>query len=1077
MKNSTGKNSRSCFNLSFLQTSLLLAIAILPLQLIAQKKVTGNAINKSSVASLAHVFKNYSVLAVDAPGLAAHARMNPGKNLDIQMDLAGLPAMRLDLVENNILGNDYKLIVGTATGEQVFGKPLVKTYKGKLAGDNNSQVYLTVSDQSVFGVIKGNGKEYYIEPLKYFSKDAAPGVSVLYEARDVIPYSGISCGVTDAEQRAPQLENNMELRASGTCKMVEVAIASDFSMLDRYRSPVLLQERNIGIMNLMVSIFHEAQIGTQYLEFKIAGQYISNLEAADPFLPAYNGNDANILLANFRNWGNNSSNAVRFGFSWDMAQLWTAKDISVNSSSSVVGLANVGTICTPAKYQVLEDFNASSLAIASMVAHETGHTFGCDHDGSPGYIMNPSVGNPPYTTFSSQSLSTMNSYISSQGSCLSPCEQTVVAQFSSSARAVCLGTPVTFTDYSVGAVTSRSWQFGDGSPGTSTERDVTVNYHSTGLKQITLAVSNGVNSATITKNIVVSDAPANCRTEGLNSIDYGILTSFKLENISMSDDILRAAGQYIDKTCTDITGLERGATYIAKAGIGINHIYDEYTQPSKLQVFLDYNNDGDFLDANENVYYTSGCAEAEIQFPITIPQSPPVLNRFLRLRVMAIPCSLEPTDGCSIPPNAQVVDFSVYVSLLNTYYRDDDRDLFGNPSNNIQAFSQPPGYVSNYDDCNDFNPFINPLSEWIIDNDNDGYYNNTPVIGCTSPGAAYKLKRLQQPGDCDDNNRLLHPLTQWITDNDNDGYYPGTPLAQCTSPGAAYFIKTTQQAGDCDDNNALLTPLTIWIADSDNDGYYPGTPVTSCTSPGAAYKLKLAQQPGDCNDNDPAVNAGTTEVCANGKDDNCNGVPDENICAPCANATGLTTTNITATSARLNWVAVANPLIWEIRYKKTGQGTQWITLQQLTGNIRSSDIFSLSPNSSYNWQIRAKCGNAWTKYTDVAVFVTPSNPNKEELITVTKKDNAKEIEVITELTAGAIPNPSHNSFTITVKSNNSKDRIILQVVDITGRVIETRTINAEQSIQMGEQYKVGIYIVRILQGKQVKQLKLVKLPG
>jgi hypothetical protein len=28
-----------------------------------------------------------------------------------------------------------------------------------------------------------------------------------------------------------------------------------------------------------------------------------------------------------------------------------------------------------------------------------------------------------------------------------------------------------------------------------------------------------------------------------------------------------------------------------------------------------------------------------------------------------------------------------------------------------------------------------------------------------------------------------------------------------------------------------------------------------------------------------------------------------------------------------------------------------------------------------------------------------------------------------------------------------------------------------------EKYKEGIYVVRILQGKQVKQLKLVKLPG
>ena len=48
---------------------------------------------------------------------------------------------------------------------------------------------------------------------------------------------------------------------------------------------------------------------------------------------------------------------------------------------------------------------------------------------------------------------------------------------------------------------------------------------------------------------------------------------------------------------------------------------------------------------------------------------------------------------------------------------------------------------------------------------------------------------------------------------------------------------------------------------------------------------------------------------------------------------------------------------------------------------------------------------------------------------------------------------------------------------MAGRIIETRSINADQQIQLGEKYRDGIYVVGILQGKKVKQLKLVKLPG
>jgi hypothetical protein len=45
-----------------------------------------------------------------------------------------------------------------------------------------------------------------------------------------------------------------------------------------------------------------------------------------------------------------------------------------------------------------------------------------------------------------------------------------------------------------------------------------------------------------------------------------------------------------------------------------------------------------------------------------------------------------------------------------------------------------------------------------------------------------------------------------------------------------------------------------------------------------------------------------------------------------------------------------------------------------------------------------------------------------------------------------------------------------------GRVIESRTTNAGQIITIGEKYRSGTYLVSIIQGKESRQLKLIKLP-
>ncbi len=80
-----------------------------------------------------------------------------------------------------------------------------------------------------------------------------------------------------------------------------------------------------------------------------------------------------------------------------------------------------------------------------------------------------------------------------------------------------------------------------------------------------------------------------------------------------------------------------------------------------------------------------------------------------------------------------------------------------------------------------------------------------------------------------------------------------------------------------------------------------------------------------------------------------------------------------------------------------------------------------------------------------------------------------------QLEAKAFPNPSTNNFSITVKANTGKERITMQVIDMYGRVIETRNVTANSMIRFGDRYRPGTYFVRIIQGKEHKEIKLIKL--
>ncbi|MEJ8817783.1 Ig-like domain-containing protein [Lacibacter sp. H407] len=90
----------------------------------------------------------------------------------------------------------------------------------------------------------------------------------------------------------------------------------------------------------------------------------------------------------------------------------------------------------------------------------------------------------------------------------------------------------------------------------------------------------------------------------------------------------------------------------------------------------------------------------------------------------------------------------------------------------------------------------------------------------------------------------------------------------------------------------------------------------------------------------------------------------------------------------------------------------------------------------------------------------------------TKREGEFTTETFEVITA---PNPSDSYFTLTVKSSNTTDRILVRVMDELGRVVEQKeNVMSGTTIRFGDRYIPGMYFIMVQQGKNSKAVKLIR---
>ena len=412
-------------------------------------------------------------------------------------------------------------------------------------------------------------------------------------------------------------------------------------------------------------------------------------------------------------------------------------------------------------------------------------------------------------------------------------------------------------------------------------------------------------------------------------------------------------------------------------------------------------------------------------------------------------------------------------------------------SHNEYEYVSPCGGSLSTDEMEDYTIHTYSPVMWYLDYDHDGFLGDSLSASCP-PGNPYFWHNYPPSGyptiDCNDSSAIVWQSSLLYIDADGDGYDNGSSI-QCYGLLPSGYSPTSNGT-DCNDNNPSIHPGAVELLCDGIDNNcnsvidpLPGgltvaalssttaTAVWTSPGPGASYDFEkrpvgnAAFDPGwttsnlswSMNNMTPTtqyewhvrVNCGTThgnwtalQPFTTTANSTCGSVP-----------TIQATTNISATSAKVHWAAIAPaPTYYNIRYKPSSSST-WLTIQG-AGTAMIRNLTGLTLGTAYQWQIRSKCGTSspytFSAWSTVGSFTTAS----------VRLGNFAAAE--NQLTI--FPNPATSNVTIQISSEEDFGGTIV-VTDMTGRVLlsqNAEVISGENNFDLNiADLLSGMYIVCI----------------
>ena len=283
-----------------------------------------------------------------------------------------------------ILTPDAKFIERSSSGEKELDlRNLTLSYKGRIAGEENSLVTFTFYEGSLVGLIESANEKYVIGALKDKNNNDTQDL-IIYQPAKLKDKRNFKCGsdqfgVPDDVLRKMQEINGIHKDLSTSNFLVaKVAIDVDFATYGVYGNSV--PNATAYALAIMASA---SAVYVKDENIKLIVSYLRVWTTPDP----YTSTSGSTMLNQFRvEWVTNQGGVDR-----TVAHL-----ISRRNNLDVAGIAYVNVLCNPnfgyglsaTLTGVINQLPAYSYDV-EVAAHEIGHNFGSPHTHNCGWVGGP----------------------------------------------------------------------------------------------------------------------------------------------------------------------------------------------------------------------------------------------------------------------------------------------------------------------------------------------------------------------------------------------------------------------------------------------------------------------------------------------------------------------------------------------------------------------------------------------------------------------------------------------------------------------------------------------------------------